>query len=221
MEFFSIDNIAFSLFQTPVSYLELIASIATLIAVWLSARANLLSWPVGVLSVILYFFLFYQSQLYPDMFLQIFYFVTNIVGWWRWANPRMGEEDRKNELKVSLMSKKQLGLCVSIGVAGTACMGAFASRLHEWFPSLFSLPSAVPFVDSFIAVVSVLAQYYMMYKKLECWIMWVLVDIVATFLYFSRDLMVTGILYFILTCLASYALWNWRREYRSYQASVV
>lgn len=221
MEFFDIQNIAFNLFGTPVSYLELIASIATLIAVWLSARARLLSWPIGILSVTLYFFLFYQSQLYPDMFLQIFYFVTNIVGWWRWANPRKGEEDLKNELKVSLMNRNQLILCISVGVAGTACMGAFASRLHEWFPSLFSLPSAVPFVDSFIAVVSVLAQYYMMHKKIECWVMWVLVDIVATFLYFSRDLMVTGILYFILTCLATYALWNWHRERRSYHIATV
>ncbi len=217
MEFFSIDNIAFTLYGIPVSYLELIGNLAGVTAVILSARANLWSWPIGIANVVLFFFMFYQSRLYPDMFLQVYYFVTNIVGWWRWARPRPGEEDLKKELKVSLMSREQLIVGVSIGIVGTIALGLFASRLHEWFPSLFSAPSAAPFQDSFITVVSILAQYYMMHKKVECWIMWLLVDMLATYVYFSRDLVVSSITYFIFCGLAAYALWNWYREYRSYR----
>jgi len=221
MDFFSIHKIAFTLWGTPVSYLELIGSIAGLIAVILSSLRSLWSWPIGILNVILFFFLFYQSQLYPDMFLQIFYVVTNIIGWWRWAKPRAGEEDLKNELKVTWMTRKQLITVISIGVVGTVTLGTMASRLHEWFPLIFNLPSAAPFQDSFIMVVSILAQYWMMHKKVECWIMWLLVDMLATYVYFNRDLLVGSMLYFIFCWIAIFALYNWSKEYRSYRVALV
>ena len=219
MEFFDIDNVAFRIFSTNVSWLEFIGVIAGGIAVWLSAKTSLWSWPIGIINVILFFFLFYQSQLYPDMFLQVFYLVTNVLGWWRWANPRKGEEDRKSELKVSYMTRQQLIFVCSVGVVGTAALGLFATRLHEWVPTVFSLPSAAPFQDSFITVVSILAQYYMLQKKVECWVLWLVVDILATYVYFSRDLLFSSALYFIFCGLAMYALWNWNREYRSYRAA--
>src|SRR4051812_39704054 len=99
MEFFSIHNIAFALFGTPVSYIELLGFITGLAAVILSSRENLWSWPIGIANVILFFFMFFQSQLYPDMFLQTYYLVTNILGWWRWANPMKGEENLKAQLR--------------------------------------------------------------------------------------------------------------------------
>src|SRR5882757_6791662 len=108
MNFFSIKNIFFTVLGYPMSYLEFFGTVAGAIAVWLSARANIWSWPIGLINVTLFFFLFFQVQLYPDMFLQIFFFVTNLIGWWRWANPKQGEEDKKNELKVTLMSMKWL-----------------------------------------------------------------------------------------------------------------
>jgi len=217
MEFFDIDNIAFQILGTNVSYLEFFGVIAGGVAVWLSARANIWSWPIGIINVTLFFFLFYQAQLYPDMFLQVFYLVTNILGWWRWANPRKGEEDTKQELRVSLMSRDQVILCLFVAIAGTVLFGMFASRLHEWIPSVFALPSAAPFQDSFITVVSIVAQYYLLQKKVESWILWLLVDILATYVYFSRDLWFSSALYFLFCIVAMYALWNWYREYRSYQ----
>src|SRR5882762_1859133 len=101
MDFFSIEKIALTVFGYPLSYLELFGWISGIVAVVLSARANLWSWPIGIINVTLSFFLFFQVQLYPDMFLQIFYFITNLIGWWRWANPKQGEENKKQELKVS------------------------------------------------------------------------------------------------------------------------
>lgn len=216
MEFFSIHNVAFNLLGTPVSYIELFGFITGLAAVILSSREHLWSWPIGIANVILFFFMFYQSQLYPDMFLQTYYLVTNILGWWRWANPMKGEENLKAQLKVTLMAKKELIFVSMIAVVGTFVLGQFASRLHEWFPLIFNLPSAAPFQDSFIMVVSILAQYYMMHKKVECWILWLLVDIEATYLYFTRDLLLSSVLYFIFCIIAAYALWNWYHEYRKY-----
>ncbi len=216
MNFFDINHIAFTLFGSKVSYLEFLGFVSGAIAVTLSAREKLLSWPIGIINVVLSFFLFYQSQLYPDMFLQVFFFVTNVIGWWRWAHPKVGEENLKSQLRVTLLGTGKRWMVASIGVVGTVCLGLFATRLHEWLPTVFSKPSAAPFQDSFITVVSVMAQYYLMHKKLESWLMWLLVDLLATYVYFSRDLLFYSGLYFVFCVLAVYALINWTKEYRGY-----
>lgn len=219
MTFFSIEHIFFTLWSYPVSYLEFFGWLSGILAVALSARANIWSWPIGIVNVTLSFFLFYQVQLYPDMFLQVFFFVTNLLGWWRWAHPHPGEEDKKRELKVSYMASRELILVGLGGVAGTLVLGNFASNLHEWLPTLFSKPSASPYLDSFITVMSIVTTFYMIQKKVECWIIWILVDVVATYLYFVRDIKFYSLLYLLFTGIASYALWNWIREYKSYSAT--
>lgn len=217
MDFFDIKNIFFSPLGYPLSYLEFFGTITGIVAVWLSARANVWSWPLGIVNVTLSFFLFYQVQLYPDMFLQVFFFITNLLGWWRWLNPRKGEADMKEELKVSWMDRKQLILITGIGIIGTVAFGLFASRLHDFFPLVFTKPSASPFVDSFITVMSIVATYYMIQKKIECWILWIAIDVVATGLYFVRDIKFYSLLYLVLTILAAFGFYHWRKEYKSYQ----
>lgn len=100
-------------------------------------------------------------------------------------------------------------------------MALFARNLHEWLPSVFSKPSASPFLDSFITVMSILATFYMVQKKIECWIIWLLVDIVATYVYYIRDLKFYSLLYLIFCGIASFAIWNWVREYKSYRTAPV
>ena len=162
MEFFNINNIFFTALGYPMSYLEFFGTVAGAVAVWLSARGNIWSWPIGIINVTLFFFLFYEVQLYPDMFLQIFFFVTNLMGWWRWSHPQTNEEDRKRELRVSFMPLKWMTLFVVGGVAGTIVMGSFAGKLHVLFPSLFSLPSAFPYADSFVTFMSIVATYFVL-----------------------------------------------------------
>lgn len=199
-----------------MSYLEFFGTVAGAIAVWLSAKANIWSWPIGLINVTLFFFLFYQVQLYPDMFLQLFFFVTNLIGWWRWKHPEKSEEDKKHELKVSYMSKRWLVIFFVIGIAGTVVFGTLAKNLHEFFPVLFSQPSAFPYADSFVTVMSVIATYLMVQKKVECWAVWLLVDAIACYLYFVKQIKFVGIEYLIFCFLAAFGLWNWIREFRKY-----
>jgi len=217
VSFFDIENIFFTVLGYAMSYLEFFSVMAGLVAVWLSAKANIWSWPIGILNVSLAFFFYYQIQLYPDMFLQIFFFVTNIMGWWRWSHPGAGEEDRKLELKISFMNRRQFVVLFFTGVLGTVLIAAMASRLHEWLPALFSLPSSFPYADSFILVMSITATFLMIQKKIECWIIWIVIDVVATVLYFVKGAKFFSFEYLVFTLLASFALWNWMREYRRYE----
>jgi len=187
----------------------------------LSSLANIWSWPLGLINVTLSFFLFFQVQLYPDMFLQIFFFVTNVMGWWRWTHPKLGEEDTRNQLRVSFLPYRKLIIYTLISFAGTIAMAFFAKNLHEWLPLIFTKPSASPYLDSFITIMSVMATFLMIQKRVECWIIWVLVDVVATYLYFIRDIKFYSLMYFAFCIIASFGFWNWWREYKSYSAQRV
>ena len=217
MQFFNQDNTFFTILGYSLSYLEFFGVISGGIAVWLAAKANVWSWPIGLINVTLLFFLFFQIQLYPDMFLQIFFFVTNVIGWWRWTHPKAGEEDRKNELKVSWMTNQQLIFFGFLTIAGTATMGALASNLNQWFPALFSKPSAFPYLDSLVSVVSIVATYLMVQKKPECWLAWIVADVVATGLYFAKDVLFLSAEYFAFCLIAAFGFYTWRREYLSYR----
>ena len=209
MEFFDVKSIFFTTLGHPTSYLEFFGIVTGAIAVWLSARANIWSWPIGISNVVLLFFLFFQVQLYPDMFLQIFFFVTNLLGWWRWANPRTGEADRKRELRVSWMPRNVRVISIAAVLAGTFLFGSFASSLHEILPRLFSRPSAYPYIDSFVMVTSIVATYMMVQKNVECWLAWIIADVVATYLYFAKDLLFVGVEYFVFCLIAAFGFWRW------------
>ncbi len=212
MDFFNIDNIFFTILGYSMSYLEFFGTLAGAIAVWLSARGNIWSWPIGIINVTLFFFLFYQVQLYPDMFLQAFFFVTNLAGWWRWSHPAPLEEDKKHELKASFMSTPILLLLLFTGAIGTFAMGAFAENLHLQFPTLFSLPSAFPYADSFVTVMSIVATYLMVQKKAECWLIWLVVDVVATYMYFKKGILFVGIEYLAFCFIAAYGFYKWFKD---------
>ncbi len=216
--FFHIQNTFFTLWGYAVSYLEFFGWLSGLVAVALSAKANIWSWPVGLVNVTLSFFLFYQVQLYPDMLLQVFFFVTNVLGWWRWLHPKKNEADAHRQLKVSWMTAPQRIWLLVLGLGGTILLGTLAARLHDWLPALFQQPSAAPFVDSFITVMSVVTTFYMIEKKIESWLVWIVVDVVATYLYFVRDIKFYSLLYLLFTFIAAYGLYNWWREYKSYHA---
>ena len=74
MTFFDINTIAFEVIGYPVSYVELIGTLFGLISVYFASRANILTWPTGIINEFFLFILFFQVQLYADMFLQVYFF---------------------------------------------------------------------------------------------------------------------------------------------------
>jgi nicotinamide mononucleotide transporter len=217
MAFFDIDNIFFTALGYPMSYLEFFATITGAIAVALSAKAVVWYWPTGIVSIVLSFFLFFQVRLYPDMFLQVFFFVTNLLGWWRWTHPGKFEEDRKHELRVSYMNRKQILLVFIVGLIGTLFFGTIAENLHEMLPAVFSQPSAFPYLDSFVTVMSIITTFLVINKKIECWIFWILIDMIAAYMYFVKGIKFMALEYAVFCFIAAFGLWNWIREYRSYE----
>lgn len=52
--------------------IEGLASVLGAVAVWLVIRRSIWNFPVGLVMVLLYVYIFYQARLYSDMLLQLF-----------------------------------------------------------------------------------------------------------------------------------------------------
>jgi nicotinamide mononucleotide transporter len=217
MSFFDLQNIAFTALNYPMSWVELVAVLTGIAAVWLSAREYIASWPVGIINIICSYFLFYKTGFYADAFLQIFFFVTNIYGWILWS--KRDAATAEYVVKVSFLTRKQQiwsAICIVLAAVG---FGSIVNELHAWYPSLFPVEAAFPYADSFVLMMSIAGNVLLMVKKVESWILWVLVDILAPILYFQKGIYFITIEYIVFLALASFALFNWFNIYKKQKSS--
>jgi nicotinamide mononucleotide transporter len=200
-----------------MSLVELLGTLSGLWCVWLTAKNKISCWPIGVINIVFFFVLFYQVHLYSDMLLQAYFLVTSLYGWYKWNNPKTLEyETNNNELKITTLTKNQRISNVLGVIICTVLLYSLASNIHNILPDLFPQPAAAPFRDALCAVMSIFAQLIMTHRKLECWVLWILVDIISCVYYFEVGVVLVGIEYVIFTFIATKGLLDWRKEYNNY-----
>ncbi len=211
--FLNINTTFFTVLGYPMSYLEFFGTLLNLWSVWLVARNNILTWPIGIVAVILFGILFYQIQLYSDFMEQVYFIGSGFYGWWAWIYLRRKKKGKKSEgakLRVSRTSTKNIVICGAIIAAGTISMGYLMGHIHEYLPSLFTEPASYPYLDAFTTVMSFVAMILMAHKKVECWYLWIAVDVIGIWLYFVKDVRFIAFLYCIFLAIATKGLFNWR-----------
>ena len=217
---FSIDNTMFTVLDYPMSYIEFFGTIFNLLCVWLVARNNIWNWPIGILGVIFFGILFYQIQLYSDLIEQFYFLITGFYGWWAWwYYKKKKTSDTKTEFKITTNQHSKNALYAGIVIVGTLIMGYVMSNIHIYLPNIFIEAASFPYLDAFTTVLSFTATILMIYKKIECWPIWILVDIIGVGLYYAKGVVFVSLLYFIFLILASKGLHNWLRIYKSYETA--
>ena len=208
-----IDSVIFTIFNYPMSYLELIGTIFTVWCVWLVARAKVLSWPIGIIGSVLYMFLFYQIQLYSDLLEQAYFLITGFLSWWMWTHPKTLEETKSpHELKIQTNTLKQNLLYIAIIGFGTVVLTYFIKNLSIWLPAYFPEPATFPFLDAFTTVMSFMAQWLLVKKRVENWILWIIVDVIAIGLYWIKGVRLISLEYVLFLGIASFGLIKWHKE---------
>ncbi len=205
MTVFDINHIAFDISGYAVSYVELIATVFGLLSVYFASRANILTWGTGIVNEFFLFILFFQVQLYPDMFLQVYFFIVTLYGWYFWKR-------KTKDNKITQTSHKGRWLLLVTILIGTIASGLFFRDIHLLLPAYFEIPAAYPWTDSFIMVSSIVATILLARKKIETWYLWIALDIVCVVLYFKKDIYVLSIEYLVFLALASSGLYHWHKE---------
>ena len=185
-----------------MSLLEWIAAIAGAISVYLSARENIWSWPTAIINVGLYIVVFRDAGLYSDMGLQVVYLVLSIYGWYEWL---YGGKNR-SALHVSRASTREWLIATPVALLFWLGLARYTATL----PGV-----ALPYLDSGLTTLSLVAQWMMTRKILENWVLWIVADVVYVPMYLYKGLPVTAALYAIFLALAVLGLRSWWRSYRA------
>ncbi len=182
------------------NYIEVLGVLLSIAYLWLSIRQNILLWPVGILSAVMYIIVFYDSKFYADMGLNAYYFVISIYGWIHWSN-RGGEKNAG--LPVTNVGVIRATVLLGIILVLFAVTGYLLDHLTD---------SPVPYWDALTTAASVVATWMLTRKILEHWILWVFIDIVSMGLYIYRGLYPTAILFAIYTTMAVIGFVQWKRS---------
>ena len=186
---------SFLLIEFNWSILETVAVIFSLLYVYLAAHQNNLCWLAAVISVSLYIYICFDAKLYAETILQVFYFLMAIYGFYSWKK-------NNSQLQISTWPIKKHLFIIFSGTILTFFLGFIFSNFTD---------AEMPLVDSFTTVFSVFATYMVVKKILSNWLYFIIIDIISTYLYFSRDLHLTSLLFLLYTFIAVAGFIKWNR----------
>lgn len=186
--------------------IEIAAALCGLANVVLIIRRSLWNYPFGFAMVTLYAWIFFDSKLYSDALLQIYFFIIQIFGvvWW------LRGADGTGRVQARDLPARQAIAWALAAIGFTGALGFAMSQRTD---------AALPYWDAGAAVLSVIAQTLMARRYLQSWLVWILVDVLAIGIYLAKDLTPTAVLYAIFLGLAVQGWLSWRRNARIAQVA--
>jgi nicotinamide mononucleotide transporter len=184
------------------SWLEICGFITGVLCVVLAAANKIWNWPIAIISVTIYIYIFFNASLYADMCLQVYFLGFNIYGWYFWSRKRA------TEVKIPVISatKKQVITAVIVVTVVTPILGFVLTQLKNLS---FFKPASYPYLDSFLTTCSFVAQYFLAKKILQNWLIWIFVDIIYVGVYIFKGLDITAAMYAIYIPVAVYGYLDW------------
>lgn len=183
-------------------YFEIIAAGLGFIAIFLQIKQNVWYWLVSIVMVSMYIYIYIDARLYADMSLQVYYLIISFYGWYIWLYG--GKiNDHKTQLSVSTISRKLL--------ANLTILSIVLFFIIAWFLLQFT-NSDLPYWDSFTTSLSFVATWMLARKKIENWLIWIIVDAVSVGIYIYKELYPTAVLFLFLTVLAYVGYTKWKKD---------
>jgi nicotinamide mononucleotide transporter len=186
---------------------ETLAALLSVAGVWLTTRRHPWCWPVGLVSVLLYAWVFANARLYSDMLLQGVFAVAIVYGWNRWLH-HLGDDGR---VRVAPLARRAAVLHLTLGAIGAVGLGLFMHRYTN---------AALPWLDAALAAFSLVAQWWGIRRHTAVWWLWIVVDVIYIGLYAYKSLFVTALLYAGFVLLAVAGLRSWRQAAAIQRATV-
>ena len=180
-----------------MSILEIIASLFGVLSVWFAKKNNMLVFPTGIVSVLIYVYITYENKIYAEAGINLYYFVMSVYGWVLWTSKNT--EIKKN---ISRNKKSENGFYLILFVVFFVILLLILKMTD----------SDVVFLDSITTALSLTAMLLLARRKLENWIFWILADIIYIPLFIYKGLYITSVQYFIFLILAISGYFEWKRS---------
>ncbi|MFZ0662261.1 MAG: nicotinamide riboside transporter PnuC [Acidobacteriaceae bacterium] len=185
-----------------MSWLEIVAVLFSLAGIWLGTRRYVLSWPVVLISILLYSVVFYRARLYSDTLLQAAFLVFTLYGWFYWQRGVREE----GTVRVEPLGWRAALAGLAAGAVSSLLLGFVMARYTN---------AALPHIDSTLTSFSLVATWWQTRKHTANWLLWIVLDCIYTGVFVYKELYWTSVLYLLLVFLALLGLRDWRRAAES------
>lgn len=189
-------------------YLEIASVVFNLLYVIFAMREHVLCWLFGFLGAVLSVWLFMDERLYADTFLNSFYAVVSVYGYWQW---KWGGNS-KSALKVSFTPLRIHLLMFATGLAGSVAV---------WWILITYTDDPFPIFDAVLTVFSFTSTWMVAKKYLSNWIYWIVIDGAYVYLYELKLLHYYAILSVIYVGLSVAGFIEWKKGMTTTQNSAV
>lgn len=182
-----------------LQWLELAAVTLAVLYLLLAIRQNIWCWAAAAISTALYLFIMYEARLYAESALQVFYLAMAAYGWYEW---RFGGS-RHEGVQVTTWPARNHVVAVLVVFALVLASGGLLQRYSD---------AALPFADAFTTWGAVVATWMVARKILENWVYWFVIDSVSVYLYLSRELYFTAVLFVAYLVMIVFGYRSWKRS---------
>ena len=179
--------------------LEITAVLFGIISVLFARKNNILVYPTGLISTLIFIYILYNFKLYGEFIINIYYSVMSILGWYLWSRRNNDQE----EFPISIMNSKEYKIS---GLIFTVTL-LFIALVYHFFDKFTDLTA---YVDAFTTALFFVGMWLMAKRKIENWIVWIIADIISVPLYFYKGLTVSSLQFIVFTIIAILGYIEWK-----------
>jgi nicotinamide mononucleotide transporter len=179
--------------------LEITAVVFGIISVLFARKNNILVYPTGLISTLIFIYILYNFKLYGEFIINIYYSVMSFLGWYLWSRRNNGQE----EFPISIMNSKDYKISAIIFIATLL----FIAFIYQFFDKFTDLTA---YVDAFTTALFFVGMWLMAKRKIENWIVWIIADIISVPLYFYKGLTVSSLQFIVFTIIAVLGYIEWK-----------
>jgi nicotinamide mononucleotide transporter len=179
--------------------LEITAVVFGIISVLFARKNNILVYPTGLISTLIFIYILYNFKLYGEFIINIYYSVMSILGWYLWSRRNNGQE----EFPISIMNSKEYKISSLIFTVTLL----FIALVYHFFDKFTDLTA---YVDAFTTALFFVGMWLMAKRKIENWIVWIIADIISVPLYFYKGLTVSSLQFIVFTIIAVLGYIEWK-----------
>lgn len=180
--------------------LEIIAVIFGLISVFYAKNNNVLVYPTGLVSTIIYVYLLNKWGLVGDMLINGYYATMSVYGWFLWTR----KKDSQSQYPISLTTRKEFRISIIIFIVTIL----FVILVYHWFDKFNDWTA---YVDTFTTGIFFVGMWLMAKRKIENWLLWVIGDIISVPLYFYKGFTFSSLQFLIFTIIAVFGYLEWKK----------
>ena len=191
----------YATYETIDIVLEIVAVFFGFLSVWFSKQNNVLVFPTGMISTIIFVYLLLKWELLGDMMINGYYFTMSVYGWFIWT--RKVDDADVTPISRTTKNEKKVSLAIFLGTL------LFVYMVYKTFNKWTNW---VAYADTLTTAIFFVGMWLMARRKIENWVFWIVGNIISVPLYYYKGFTFTSFQYLGFTIIAIFGYLAWERS---------